>query len=311
MALAFKRKLVLAKIQPTAGTDSAPVPATDAMLVRDLEIMTFEGEDLSRGLDYPFMGASPTIPTKAHRKVKFKVELQASGTAGTAPAWGVLMRGCACAQTVNAGTSVVYNPISSAHEMLTLHFNLDGLRFTMIDARGNAKIMLDAQGIPYIEFEFTGLYVAPTDTAFVLPTLTTFQAPDVATTVNTPTFTLGAYSPVLRSFSLDLGNKVEPRFLIRSESIIISDREEACEFQIEAKLLATFNPWALAAARTPVALTMQHGSVAGRRCTLAAPNLQIQRPTGFKSEQGLAETVVRAVPLPGAGGNDQWTLTLT
>jgi hypothetical protein len=305
-----RRKAVLAKIETTYGTDSVPTGAANAILTKDFELMPMEGEDESRNLDRPFMGGEPSIATGLHRKVRFKVELQASGTLGAAPAWGPLMRGCGCAQTINAGISVVYSAVSTAFEALSIYFNQDGVNFALIGARGTCRIELDAQKIPHLVFEFTGLFVMPTDTAMPTVDVSGFQAPVVANSANTPTFTLGAYAPILRSFKFDLGNKVEPRFLIRSEAIIIADRMETIEFTAEAKTMATWNYFLAARDSTTVALTLQHGTTAGRRCTLAAPLFQYQRPTGFRAQQGIIEATLKGVPLPNAG-NDQWTLTLT
>jgi hypothetical protein len=43
---------------------------------------------------------------------------------------------------------------------------------------------------------------------------------------------------------------------------------------------------------------------------LTAPQCQLQRPSGFTNNQGIAEQVHVLNALPSAG-NDQWTLILT
>lgn len=310
MPFYWKRKALLARTETTYGTDAAPTAATHAILAIDVSLNPMEGQDISRNLERPFLGGQAVVPVDLHAKLSFKVELQASGTLGTAPAWGPLIRACGCAQVISAGASVTYNPVSEAHESVTLHLHIDGIRYVLTGARGTCKITVNASGIPYLEFEFTGLFVQPTAQALPVPVTTAFQIPQVATRANTPTFTLGGVSQILRSYSLDFGNAVEPRFLIGSDSILITDRAEKVDFTIEQDPLATFNPFSLAAAGTTVACVLTHGTVAGRRATINVPAMQIARPSGLQQAQNIVETPLSGMPLP-VTGNDQFTLVLT
>lgn len=317
MGLFWERKVLLAKTEVTYGTDSAPTGAANAILATNVSLSPMEGSDLSRELERPFLGAQETVPVDLHAKLSFRVELQASGTAGTAPAWGPLMLGCAMAQTISAGVSVTYNPVSSGHPSLTIHLNIDGINYVLLGARGTCKITIGASGIPYAEFTFWGLFTQPAAVALPTAVLTAFQRPLAATRVNTPTFTVNSVALILRTFSLDFGNEVEPRFLIGpqsgsnlSEEIIIPARAEKVEMTIEQPTLATFNPFSLAAAGTLVPLVLQHGTVAGRRCTVNIPQLQLMRPTSLENRQKIVELPLSGMPILNAG-NDQFTLVLT
>lgn len=310
MPFYWKRKALLAKIETTYGVDSIPTGAANAILATDVSLKPMEGQDVSRDLERPFMGAQQDLPVDLHAKLSFKVELQASGTAGTVPAWGVLMRAAACAQTIVAATSVTYNKISTAMESATIYLNIDGIRYAMIGARGTAKLVVSASGIPTIEFEFTGLFVQPITDALPTPTLTGFVPPTVATKANTPVFTVNSVALVLRQFTLDFGNKVEGRFLIGSEGIEITDQEDKVEFTIEQPPLATLNPFTLAAAATLVPVVLTHGTVAGKRVTVNIPQLQIARPKGLQQSQNIVELPLTGKAIPNAGG-DQFTLVLT
>lgn len=309
MPLYWRSKVLVAKVEATYGIDSVPT-AANGILARDIKIMPIEGEDVSRDLDLPYIGADATIPANLHRKISFNVELAPSGAAGTVPSWGVLMRGCGIAQTVNAGVSVVYNPISSGYQSLTMYFQIGGTLYKMPGARGTVKLALTAQGIPSLEFEYTGQYIAPAEDTVIVPTLTAFQKPQVASQSNTPFFTLNAEVMVMRSFSLDLGNKVEPRFLINSEEVIISDREDMVEMVVEAKPLNLINPYALSITQTQVPLSLTHGTGVGRRSVLAIPGLLLMRPTELTEQQGIVEWPLKGRAI-GTDGSNQWTLTLT
>ena len=308
--LKWKTKILLFKTDATYGTDPVPTVGANAILATEVVLTPMEGSDVSRDLEQPYLGAQGTIPAELQAKLAFDVELSPSGTAGTAPAWGPLLRACAMAQTISAAVSVTYNPITDNHESLTVYFWIDTTRYVMLGARGNAKLMISAQGIPYLKCEFTSLYVQPAEIARVTPVLTAFQKPQLATKANTPTFTLNAVAFVLRELTLDLGNQIEPRFLIGSESILITDKAETLETTVEAQPLSAFNPFALAAAQTAVPLVLTHGVGAGKIATLNVPAAQMQRPQGLSNAQNIKEWPLRMVPLPTAG-NDQFTLVLT
>lgn len=306
----WNKKVLLAKIETTYGTDPTPTGAANAILATNVKLSPMEGQDVARELERPFFGADATLPADLHAKLSFRVELAPSGTAGTAPAWAPLVRACGCAQTIVAGTSVTFNPITDAAESATLHFHYDGIRHRLRGARGNFKMMVEASGIPYLEFEFWGLFEAATDVANPTPTLTAFQDPVVANVANTPVFTIDGVALVLRSFSFDAGAKVEPRFLIGSESILMTGREEKIEARIEARTMAIFNPYTRAQVAGRMPIVLQHGASAGRRATLNVPLAQIQRPGGVEQQQNIAEWPLSFVPQQNAG-NDQWTLALT
>lgn len=308
--LLWRSKILLAKIETTYGTDAVPVAATNGILATDVKLQPMEGTDVNRDLDLPYLGPQGTIPNELHAKLSFKVELAPSGTAGTVPGWGVLLRGCGVAQTINAGTNVVYNPVTDNHESLTFYLWIGSTRYVLRGARGTAKFTINAQGIPYIEFEFTGLFTQPSEQVRTLPTLTAFQKPRVASSTNTPTFTINAVPLVMRSFSLDLKNKVENRFLVGAEAILITQREDMIATQVEAQPLSAINPFTLAAAQTAVAVSLVHGTGAGNIATLDAPSAQMQRPQGLENAQDIKEWPLSLQPLPTVG-NDQWTLTLT
>lgn len=297
MAMFWRKKLLMAKTEVTYGVDSTPTGLANAILTKNLKIMPFEGQDMDRALDTPWFGNTGTIPLDAHVKITFETELQASGTAGTAPAWGPLALACGMAQTIVAVTSVTYSPVDAAQGSAVLYVNIDGMLFVAPGARGNCKLGLNAQGIPVLMWEFTAIYQAPTTTAMAVPTYTGFIDPLGATRVNTPTFTVNAVALEMKTFSFDVGNQLSNRFLINSHEVLITHRMETCEFSIQTPALATFNPWALAEARTPVVLAMVHGTAAGRRVALNVPALQIQRPANFDQDQGVVQQTINAIPL--------------
>ena len=314
MPLSWRKKLILAKIETIYGTDPVPTGLANAILTVDGKIEPMLGEDVSRELDTPWMGAQATIPTGLHAKMSFAVELEPSGTAGTAPGWGPLLRMCGMAQTIAAAVSVTYNPVTDVHDSGTLYFNIDGRRYVLLGARGSVSLDITSEKVPRLMFEFQGLWTLPTDTAMPTPTYTAFKKPLVASKANTPIFTLNAVSLLMKTLKFDLGNQVENRFLIGNQvgaaSVIIVDRATTAEILVEAEPLATFNPYLLARDQTTVPLVVQHGLAAGRKVTLNIPALQMQRPDSPTEDQKRAMDPLKGVALPVAG-NDEFTLVLT
>jgi hypothetical protein len=310
MALYFKTKTLLAKIQPTAGTDPVPTNVANGMLVRNLSVRPMNGTDVSRELERNHYGAQAMFPVGLHVVASFEIELIGHATRGTAPAWSAIARACGLAEVVSAGTSVVYNPVSSGHSLVTLYFAHAGFRQIITDCRGTAVLRVNANQIPVMAVTLTGLYQKPTDTAGVVPTVSAFQQPLPVTKTNTPTFTINSVACVMRNFELDFGNVVQPRMLVGAEEVVISDSNEQITTQIEAVPLATFDPYALAAAQTSFAVNLVHGSGSGKIVTINAPTCRMMRPESIANEQNIVEWPLRITPLPNAG-NDQFTITLT
>lgn len=311
MALYWNEKVFLLGLESTYGTAPA-LTGTNAVLATNIRLSPMEGQDVSRDLERPLFGAQPTIPVDLHARLSFNAEILPSGTAGTPPVLGKLLRACGCAEVITADTSVRYTPVSREHESAAVHLWISGTRYALVGARGTATIRINASGIPVAEFDLTGLFVMPSDVTPVVPDLDDQLEAEVlvATNTNTPVFTVGGKSLVMRSFALTLGNQVETRFLIGAESVMITGRSETIETTVEAVALTMLNPFALAQARTKQAVVLQHGTTAGSIVTINAPGAQMQRPAGLEEQQGIKEWPLRLVPQPDEG-NDQWSITFT
>lgn len=100
--LLTRKRIILAKIEGTYGTDPTPTGASNAILVRNLSVTPMESDFADRDLIRPYLGRSEQLPAGIRMMAEFECELAGSGTAGTAPAWGPLLRACAFAQTLTA-----------------------------------------------------------------------------------------------------------------------------------------------------------------------------------------------------------------
>ncbi|WP_316171039.1 phage tail tube protein [Bradyrhizobium sp. SZCCHNRI1058] len=310
MPIFWRKQVLLAKIETTYGTDPTLTGALNAILAKNVSISPMDGSDVSRDLVTPYFGNQPSIPADLHVSLNFDTELAGSGTAGTAPAWGPLLRACGCAEVLVASTSVTYTPITDNIESVYFKFWVGGTLHAIKGARGSAKLTLNAQGIPMISWTFMGLWVAPDEVSAAVPTLTAFKKPRIVNNANTPAFTVNSVSLVMRNFTLDLANQVEPRMLVGSESVLITDHREQIDFTCEAVPVSILDPYGLANAQTTVPVSLVHGTTAGNIVSLSAPTAQFKRPTGYQQNQGVAEWPLSMLALPNVG-NDQFSLALT
>lgn len=313
MAKLYRKRTVLIKAESTYGTDSVPT-GTDACQVRNLEITPAESDVLSRDLVRPYLGASPQLIANTRVTVTFEVEYSGSGTAGTAPRYGALLKACGFSETIVASTSVTYAPVSASFSSVSIYYSTDGIRHKVTGARGTYSLNLTANQIPVINFTMTGQYVAPTDTADPTPTFTAQATPRIFNDTNTTAFTL--FSEVdlpLQSCQLDVGNEVVYRELVNSDKeILIVNRAGSGSVVIEAPTMASHDFFANAVAATTGNLSIAHGATAGNIITLAsaANALSLGSPT-YSEDTGTVMLNLPFTLVPGSSGNDEFTLAYT
>lgn len=102
--LRTRKKLLLAKLESTYGTDPTPTGADNAILTQNLSIKP-QIDYVERKTDRGNMGGDLSLHTSRFLTFEFDVDLQSSGAAGTAPAWGKLLKACGFAEATTAGIS--------------------------------------------------------------------------------------------------------------------------------------------------------------------------------------------------------------
>jgi len=265
MALLLRKRLILIETESTYGTDPTPTGA-DAVLVSDLSITPQSSDVVSRDLIRPYLGASAQLLANTRVECTFSVELAGSGTAGTAPQYGKALKACGLAETIAAGTSVTYDPVSSGFESVTIHYNIDGVRHKMTGCRGTVAITASVGEIPTLDFSFTGIYNAPDDTALPTPTYANQADPLLFKNGNTTSFQLLSFAGSLQDFSFELGNEIVYRELIgANKEVLITNREATGSVSIEAVLMASKDYFASAVNDAAALGNLQftHGSTAG------------------------------------------------
>lgn len=310
MPLLSRKRLILAKTETTYGTDSTPA-GTDAVLVRSLEVTPLESDVVSRDLIRPYLGNSDQLLANSRVLCSFEVELAGSGTAGTAPRYDALLKACGMSATIVASTSVTYAPVSASFSSCTIVYNVDGVQHKLTGARGTVTMNCELGQIPTLQFEMTGIYNAPTDTAQPSVTYSNQATPLIFKEGNTSAFQFFSYAGCLNSVSFNLANEIIYRELIGcTKEVIITNRAPAGDVSIEAPTIATKDFFTLALGSTTGNLTFLHGTTAGNRVTFTAPQVDITQPS-YTDQDGIQMLQLPYVALPTTAGNNEFSLAFT
>lgn len=310
MPLKYRRKVILAKNESTYGTDAAPAAGTDAMLVRNFSIRPLQQEYDDRDYEVPYFGNKGRIVSGAFVELSFEVEMAGGGAAGTAPKYGPLLKSCGMSETINAGVSVVYAPITTGEQSASIYFYMDGRLHKVLGAFGNVEARIVAGRIPVWAFTFVGLYVLPSDVALPTPTLTAFQKPLAVTNSNTTPATLFGFAGKFREITISTGNEIVYRNLPNSEAVRFIGRRARGAVRLEDELVATKDWWTIVRAGTLGALAVTQGTAAGNKVAIAANQVQLTEPD-ISEEQGIAMIRLNMELQPSSAGNDEFSITVT
>ena len=276
MAQLTRKRVILIEAESSYGTDPTPA-ATDVVLVRDLSITPQSSDVVNRDVVRPYLGASQQLLANTRVECTFSVELAGSGTAGTAPRYGSALKACGFSETVVANTSVTYEPISASFSSVTIHYNVDGVRHIVTGCRGSFALNAAVGEIPSIDFTFTGIYNAPTDTALPSVTYGNQATPLIFKNGNTTSFQLLSYAGALMNLTMDVGNSLVYRELVGgTKEVLLTDRAANGSVTIEAPTMAQKDYFAAALVDTTLGnLTVTHGTAAGNICAFSSTKVDI------------------------------------
>lgn len=314
----YKRNtVILAKIETTAGTDAAPVGATDAVMVTDFDITPLDAQNVDRNLLRGYFGASEQLVATASKKVTFSVEFAGSGTAATAPQWGKLLQACAMAEALlSTPGRVEYTPVSTSLKTLTIYYYDDGVLHKLLYAMGSVKLSAKIGDRPMLQFSFIGLDGGDTAVANPSATVSAWKVPPTMAKANVvditigSTYTTGAISGGTvypsNGLEIDLGNAVNYVPLLSAERVDITDRDAtgSMELDLTAAQEVTFMGTVKANTLQSVAITI--GTSTGNKMIVHAPSVQLVNPKKVdKSGARMIGYDLRLVPTSAGTGNDE------
>lgn len=312
MPILTQKALVLAKVETTAGTDAAPTNIANAVLVMEPNF-TVESDEITRSFARSDFSQFTSVYGMRRGQMTFSVEVKGSGAAGTAPEWGVLLRGCGMNETISAGTSVAYAPMTDSLKTLTIWMYFDGVIHKMTGAMGTWSLSAEAGGIGKIDFTFTGNYSAPTQLALATGTFQSTTPPIVESAALA--WNASASGLYAASWSIDMGNEVSLRKDVNSpqglHSVYISGRTPTGGFTPEVSGALNDSFWADWAASTTRSFTAKIGATAGNITTFTAPAVQITS-IGYADRDNIKTYDVGfGFRRSASTGNDELAVTLT
>lgn len=308
----------LFKNEAVYGTDIVPVAANDAVLLKNFEsetVMKMVPRELLRN----WFGQDPGLPAYSLIKGKFSVELGGSGTAGTAPMWGRMLRAAGFAEAITAVTRVDYTPVSAALESASMYAYDSGVLKKCLGTRLNITAMrlLHAQR-PEMDFDFMALDAG--DTAVVTPatTLTAWKAPLPVNTTNSGQVSVGCvYAAGVLSGGVNyptkgievtgLGSSLEFQELLGGEAIDQFGRAAKARVTFDLTAAQEITFMTTMKAGTVQSIGLLHGVAAGFKIINFFPSAQI---TALKRDKGAAgkRLITCDFDLPPLAGNDEWRL---
>ena len=312
----IKNTVVTAKLEVAPGVDAAPTGADNAMLISEMTITPLDAQNIARNNVKGYFGLDEELVGPNSVRCSFTVELAGSGTAATAPAWGVLLLGCAMAEaSLTAPERVEYTPISDALKTLSIYYYDAGVRHKLLGAMGNVTLSAKVGERPTLKFDFIGIdggiSVARTTVFY-----TSWKKPVAVKMGNITDITLGATYAAgaltdgeefpSTGLEIMLGNAVEFDAMISSESVDISDRQVTGKTELELTAAQEVAFMADVKANTTQSLGFAIGNGAGSQIIIHSPGVQLTNPTKVERKgKRLIGYDLRLIPV---AGNDELRL---
>jgi hypothetical protein len=312
MALLTRKRKILAKVEAVYGTDSTPAAATDAVLLRDLNVTPLDVSYDERTLIRATLGAFEQAVGMKSVKIEATIECAGFSTlSAPTPGYDALLRACGLAQTINAGppATVVYNPVSAAFESVTVYYERDGVLQKALGCLGTLSLELAEGKIPAWKVSLTGVDGGSADLDIGIPDTSAYLRPLAVNSANTTGFSiLGFAGGILRSLSIDLGNQIEQTTYVGdAERVSLTDRQVSGKMSVQATTVAAMDWLGKIVPVQTGAFALQHGPV-GNSVSLSAPAVQIISPAE-SDDKGVAFMDFDLRFLPSAG-NDELIVTI-
>lgn len=304
----IERAQIAAKTEDVEGTAETPA-AGDALLVFNPKFDPVI-EQHKRNPVRSTLSHLASVSGKRMATLEFDVELKGSGTAGTAPEYGDLLKACGFSETIVESTSVTYAPASSSIPSITISLYEDGLLKKLWGARGTVDLMLEDGKPGMFHFSFTGADFSITDAALLSGA--SYQSAVPQPFMNA-SFQVSSYSAIIEKLALDINNKLALRPSVNASSghlsAAITDRDPKGSIDPEMVLVATedfFGDWR---SGTTAAMTATIGATAGNIATITAPALRYTKLSD--AERDGIRTLGLDFDLCMSSGDDELSIALT
>lgn len=291
MSLRADEEFILFKLNTGAYGSAAAAPTgLNAIAVYDVGYtQQFTREQIKEALGFP--GASLEQSTGGYQELSFKAYVRgaADGEPDTPIPVAPLLRAAGHSESITAGTSVEYAPVTEAFEHGDLYYYVggsNGVLHKMTGVRLMVKLVQKIGALDYFEFTALGLDVDP-QAAGVLPAVdwSTLKAP-LHTAANTvQSMTLMGQPVGMATMTTTLGNTFSHLHVTNQEEIAFEGRTGMVDISILEPSPSVINYWTKAKKGDQGSLSLQRGKTAphaGNIFTVDIPNLQLSSATRRK-----------------------------
>lgn len=276
--LRTRKRMLLVAPEPSYGV-GADIADAKLLLTTEVDSNPYEGDRVTRERQKQTFGAQPEINVAPYTTVTTTIPLSGSGTAGTPPIFGMLLRACGLAELIVASESVTYLPATEEGESFCVWFVEDGQVQKVPGVRGTVEANFTAKQDPTLQFTLTGLYKRPEQLAEAINKQPEAFAEEVVVNKqNTPGRNVHGYQGCLQSLSLNLGNEVVARNLPGCENVLITDRNVTGQVEIEAPNIATKNYFQAIESHQGVTkdqVSIKHGTTPGNIVEVVGTKVQL------------------------------------
>ena len=302
------RKRVLgAKVETTPGTAVA-LTSTEAVF-NCWDVKIDPDIAMTERMGQGGFGMLSSVPEGYKGKATFKTDCNWDGTAAE-PAWAdTFLPACGWVKsgqvftprTEDAGTNV---------KTLTIGCWQDGLFKSLSGCMGTFKLVCPTGKMAYFEWDFSGVWIQPTDTAIVTPTYPTAKPLRYANS----TTTWNSIALCLSNITLDAGNEVtmlECGAANGFERAIITNRNSKVTGDPETKLVATADRFGQMLSMTEAALTWSLDGPTTALMTIAAPKAQIISATEGDRNKIVVDTLEWQLNKNASAVDEECSITFT
>lgn len=308
MPIKIHNAQVAVELEASEGTAETLV-AADCILAEDPQF--FPSVDANER-DPVRAGLSPwtSVPGKRSARISFKSWLFGTASAGLTSHLVDVLEACGVDETLSAGVSATYLPETDGMKSATVAVYMDGVKYMIWGARGEASLLLEAGRPGVWTFDFQGADWSKTDEALLVGATYPAVLPPVFMGA---TLTIGGVSICVSKLQLSFGNNLALRDCSTADSgyvsTLITSRRPTILIDPEDVLVATedvFGDWKSGAT---AALACSFGSAAGNTIELTAPVLQYQT-VALANRNGIGTTDITALCCMNAG-DDEWQIEIT
>ena len=296
----WKKKTLLLKAETTAGVDSNPTGALNAVRASDVSI-TLEGQEISAPVDSDFYQNDDVAWTNRTYTFSGKILMYPSGAAGTPPNYASLLLASNHAEVTVAATSVTYTPVSGSSNTATIYLDIDGVLYKAVASKGTVGFTNSIGSFTEMNFEFKGTYLQPVD-GTVAPVTLPSGTPLVNSKDNSELSVHGLLVDGIE-FNLDTNQTNETRESTETFAVANLDRKANASMVCWADAIATFNPFAINEAGTQDVIYWQNGTAAGQIIRFELPKAQLGLPQP-QDVDGVSGYGIDIIPKPNTGDDE-------